>query len=152
MLSRTPATPLTPPARFRSELIDAGHAARIEVVQRQLRLRALIVAGAIALAEPDDRCRIGELGMIGHRERLAPGRFPLLPPRPEHGHVVRVPLARAAMAAGADAVMVDVHPRPETALCDGAQALTGSSLDELAEAAVTIPALLGRTSAVHLMS
>ncbi|MEO9139668.1 MAG: 3-deoxy-7-phosphoheptulonate synthase, partial [Jatrophihabitans sp.] len=36
-----------------------------------------------------------------------------------------VPLARAGIAAGADGVMVDVHPTPETALCDGAQALLG---------------------------
>jgi 3-deoxy-7-phosphoheptulonate synthase len=61
-----------------------------------------------------------------------------------------VPLARAAMAAGADGVMVDVHPRPETALCDGAQALYGEALDELGRAVTTIPPLLGRTSATHL--
>jgi 3-deoxy-7-phosphoheptulonate synthase len=63
-----------------------------------------------------------------------------------------VPLARAGMAAGADGVMVDVHPRPETALVDGAQALNGASLDELAEAVATIPPMLGRTSAAHLTS
>jgi 3-deoxy-7-phosphoheptulonate synthase len=61
-----------------------------------------------------------------------------------------VPLARAGIAAGADGVMVDVHPRPETALVDGAQALFGETLDELAEAVATIPPLLGRTSAAHL--
>jgi 3-deoxy-7-phosphoheptulonate synthase len=61
-----------------------------------------------------------------------------------------VPLARAGIAAGADGVMVDVHPHPETALCDGAQALFGETLDELARAVATIPALLGRTSAAHL--
>jgi 3-deoxy-7-phosphoheptulonate synthase len=61
-----------------------------------------------------------------------------------------VPLARAGMAAGADGVMVDVHPHPETALCDGAQALFGAALDELARAVSTIPAMLGRTSAAHL--
>lgn len=61
-----------------------------------------------------------------------------------------VPLARAGMAAGADGVMVDVHPHPEAALCDGAQALFGDSLDELARAVTTIPALFGRTSAAHL--
>lgn len=33
------------------------------------------------------------------------------------------PLARAAIAVGADGVMVDVHPHPETALVDGDQAL-----------------------------
>ncbi len=61
-----------------------------------------------------------------------------------------VPLARAGMAAGADGVMVDVHPHPETALCDGAQALFGDALAELAQAVATIPPLLGRTSAAHL--
>ena len=34
-----------------------------------------------------------------------------------------VPLARAGIAAGADGIMVDVHPHPEMALVDGAQAL-----------------------------
>jgi 3-deoxy-7-phosphoheptulonate synthase len=61
-----------------------------------------------------------------------------------------VPLARAGIAAGADGVMVDVHPHPESALCDGAQALVGDVLDELAQAVATIPPLLGRTSAAHL--
>jgi 3-deoxy-7-phosphoheptulonate synthase len=59
-----------------------------------------------------------------------------------------LPLARAAMAVGADGVMVDVHPQPERALCDGAQALTGELLDELTVAVATIPSLLGRRSAV----
>jgi 3-deoxy-7-phosphoheptulonate synthase len=61
-----------------------------------------------------------------------------------------VPLARAGIAAGADGVMVDVHPHPEAALCDGAQALFGEPLDELARVVATLPALMGRTSATHL--
>jgi 3-deoxy-7-phosphoheptulonate synthase len=61
-----------------------------------------------------------------------------------------VPLARAGIAARPDRVMVDVHPHPEHALVDGAQALTGASLDELAQVVTTLPALLGRTSAAHL--
>jgi 3-deoxy-7-phosphoheptulonate synthase len=61
-----------------------------------------------------------------------------------------VPLAAAGIAAGADGVMVDVPPTPETALCDGAQALVGEPLDELARIVTTLPPLLGRTSAAHL--
>ena len=41
------------------------------------------------------------------------------------------PLARAAVAVGADGVMLDVHPEPEAALVDGAQALLPSEFDEL---------------------
>jgi 3-deoxy-7-phosphoheptulonate synthase len=57
-----------------------------------------------------------------------------------------VPLARAAIAAGADAVMVDVHPHPETARCDGPQALTDGPLDELAQVVAALPPILGRRS------
>ena len=46
---------------------------------------------------------------------------------PSHGtgrwHLV-MPLALASVAAGADGVMVEVHPKPEEALSDGAQSLT----------------------------
>jgi 3-deoxy-7-phosphoheptulonate synthase len=41
------------------------------------------------------------------------------------------PLARAAVAVGADGVLIDVHPSPETALVDGAQALLPSEFAEL---------------------
>src|SRR3954467_4730921 len=55
-----------------------------------------------------------------------------------------VPLARAAIAAGADAVMVDVHPHPDTALCDGPQALVDGDLRDLARACRQLPPLLGK--------
>ena len=35
-----------------------------------------------------------------------------------------IPMSLAAAAAGADGLLVEVHPRPEEALCDGAQSLT----------------------------
>ena len=34
-----------------------------------------------------------------------------------------IPIARAAVAAGADGLIVEVHPEPEKALCDGQQSL-----------------------------
>jgi 3-deoxy-7-phosphoheptulonate synthase len=56
-----------------------------------------------------------------------------------------VPLSRAAIAAGADAIMVDVHPHPDAALCDGPQALVDGDLRELARAVRQLPPLLGRS-------
>ena len=46
---------------------------------------------------------------------------------PSHGtghNYMVTPLARAAVAVGADGLIIEVHPKPEEALCDGAQALT----------------------------
>jgi 3-deoxy-7-phosphoheptulonate synthase len=47
-----------------------------------------------------------------------------------HRHLV-APLARAAVAVGADGFMVDVHHAPDTALVDGAQALRPSEFADL---------------------
>jgi 3-deoxy-7-phosphoheptulonate synthase len=55
-----------------------------------------------------------------------------------------VPLSRAAIAVGADGLIVDVHPDPETALCDGPQALVDADLDELAAVCRDLPPLVGR--------
>ena len=55
-----------------------------------------------------------------------------------------VPLSRAAMAAGADGLIVDVHPHPEEALVDGPQAVLADDLRDLAEAVRAFPPLLGR--------
>lgn len=42
------------------------------------------------------------------------------------------PMAYAAVAAGADGLMVEVHNNPSCALCDGAQSLTPVQFDEIA--------------------
>ncbi|KFA88635.1 3-deoxy-7-phosphoheptulonate synthase, partial [Archangium violaceum Cb vi76] len=41
------------------------------------------------------------------------------------------PMALAAAAAGADGLIIEVHPRPEQALCDGQQALTPERFQQL---------------------
>jgi 3-deoxy-7-phosphoheptulonate synthase len=58
-----------------------------------------------------------------------------------------LPLTRAAIAVGADGVIIDVHPDPAKALCDGDQALAGEDIKELAAIAQSMPALLDRTLA-----
>ncbi|WP_309650055.1 3-deoxy-7-phosphoheptulonate synthase [Nocardioides sp.] len=58
-----------------------------------------------------------------------------------------VPLSRAAIAVGADGIIVDVHPEPEVALCDGPQALLGNDLRDLATAVRKLPPIVGRVDA-----
>lgn len=53
---------------------------------------------------------------------------------PSHASGVRFmvePLTMAAIAAGADGVIIEVHNNPEKALCDGPQSLTPEMFDEL---------------------
>ncbi len=44
-----------------------------------------------------------------------------------------LPLARAAVAVGADGIIVEAHPRPEEALCDGPQQIPVDEFREFAE-------------------
>jgi 3-deoxy-7-phosphoheptulonate synthase len=55
-----------------------------------------------------------------------------------------LPLSRAAIAIGVDGLIVDLHPRPADALCDGAQALTPEDMSELAGLLREVPLLAGR--------
>ena len=41
------------------------------------------------------------------------------------------PMAKAALVVGAHGIMVEVHPDPEKALCDGAQSLDGAGFTRL---------------------
>lgn len=65
---------------------------------------------------------------------------------PSHGtghNYMVMPLARAAAAVGADGLIVEVHPHPERALCDGAQALTTDQFLDLARQLTTLLRALG---------
>ncbi len=55
-----------------------------------------------------------------------------------------LPLTRAAIAVGADGVIVDVHPRPEVALVDGPQALTTDDVLELRDSVFRFSEAAGR--------
>jgi 3-deoxy-7-phosphoheptulonate synthase len=66
---------------------------------------------------------------------------------PSHATGVRElvgPMSRAAVAAGADGVMIDVHHDPGAALCDAAQALTPDDLLALAKELEALAGVLGR--------
>lgn len=60
------------------------------------------------------------------------------------------PMARAALAAGADGVMVDVHHRPDEALVDGAQALEPDDLTRLGAELAALSHVVGRQFASEI--
>lgn len=55
------------------------------------------------------------------------------------------PMAMAAIAAGADGLMIEVHPNPAQALCDGPQSLTPENFDSLMSDIRKIAAAMDRT-------
>ena len=56
-----------------------------------------------------------------------------------------LPLARAAAAVGADGIIVESHPSPEEALCDGPQQIPTAEFGEFAREVREIVELLGKT-------
>ncbi len=67
---------------------------------------------------------------------------------PSHGIGLRAhvaAMARAGIAAGADGIIVEVHPRPEKALSDGQQSLTPAEFEELMRQARVIAGAVGRS-------
>ena len=46
---------------------------------------------------------------------------------------------------GADGVIIDVHPEPKMALCDGDQALVDEDIRQIASIAANLSPLMGRT-------
>ena len=67
---------------------------------------------------------------------------------PSHaaGHYSLVPaIARAAVAAGADGLLIEVHPNPKEALVDGLQSLSISDFTRLMEELRTIARSIGRS-------
>lgn len=64
----------------------------------------------------------------------ATGRWKLVPP-----------MARAALAAGADGIMVEVHPNPQEALSDGPQSLTPGRFEVLMQELARVASAIGRT-------
>jgi 3-deoxy-7-phosphoheptulonate synthase len=67
---------------------------------------------------------------------------------PSHGTGRRnkvVPMSLAAVAAGADALLIEVHPDPDRALSDGAQTITFDQFTEMMKQVGAIAAAIGRS-------
>jgi 3-deoxy-7-phosphoheptulonate synthase len=67
---------------------------------------------------------------------------------PSHGTGKRdyvIPMARAAVAAGADGLLVEVHPDPDHAVSDGAQTLNPDQFGEMMHDVCAVARAVGRT-------
>ncbi|MDO8690230.1 MAG: N-acetylneuraminate synthase family protein, partial [Dehalococcoidia bacterium] len=68
---------------------------------------------------------------------------------PSHGTgkwYLVAPMALASIAAGADGLMIEVHPNPDHALKDGAQSLTFANFESLMKLLPPVAASVGRQS------
>ncbi len=61
------------------------------------------------------------------------------------------PMTLAAIAAGTDALLIEVHPNPDEALKDGAQSLTIQQFQKLMPQVQSFARAIGRTMITHCM-
>ena len=123
-------------------------------------LTELLLAAEYLLAEGNDDvilCERGVRSFDNHtRNLLDLTAIPVVKPLshlpiiadPSHGTGIRdkvIPMARAAVAAGADGLMVEVHPNPPQALSDGAQSLYPNQFGELMDQIRVIAKAIGRS-------
>jgi 3-deoxy-7-phosphoheptulonate synthase len=59
-----------------------------------------------------------------------------------------LPMSLAAAAAGADGIIVETHPDPENAVCDGPQAIVGSEFADYAEQVHQIAEIVGKQAEI----
>jgi 3-deoxy-7-phosphoheptulonate synthase len=130
-------------------LIEAGRSGKPVFLKRgpSASLDEFLLAAEYLLNEGNNRVILCERGVVpldkGYtRNTLDLSAVPVLKEYthlpiivdPSHGTGVAryvIPMAKAAMVAGADGVMVEMHPNPKMALSDGSQALDAAQFDRL---------------------
>jgi 3-deoxy-7-phosphoheptulonate synthase len=144
-----------------SLLKKAGRAGKPVLLKRGLSatIQELLLAAEYLLAEGNHDVMLCERGVRGFdpatRNLFDLSAVPLvhglshLPivADPSHGTGRRdmvLPMARAAVAAGADGLLVEVHPHPEQAWSDGAQSLDPVEFRQLMREARPIAEAIGR--------
>lgn len=144
-----------------SLLKKAGRAAKPVLLKRGLSatIQELLLAAEYLLAEGNQDVILCERGVRGFDPSTrnlfdlsavpvvhALSHLPIIAD-PSHGTGRRqmvLPMARAAVAAGADGLLVEVHPHPEHALSDGAQSLDPAEFCQLMHDARPIAEAIGR--------
>lgn len=145
----------------------AGQTGRPILLKRGLAatINELLLSAEYVLAEGNEKvvlCERGVRGFDEHTRNLldltaipvvhALSHLPIVAD-PSHGTGVRAkvtPMARAAVAAGADGLLVEVHPQPDRALSDGVQSLWPEQFDELVGQVSLIAQAIGRQLSPNL--
>ena len=145
------------------ELLKAvGRSGRPVLLKRGLSatLEELVMSAEYIMAEGNDQVILCERGIRtfepSMRNTLDISAVPMLkkmthlPVVVDPSHAAGIawmvePLAAAAVAAGADGLMVEVHNDPARALCDGAQSLTPAQFSALMDKLRPLVSLMGKT-------
>jgi 3-deoxy-7-phosphoheptulonate synthase len=122
-------------------------------------IKELLLSAEYILAEGNPQvilCERGVRGFDDHTRNIldltaipvvhALSHLPIIAD-PSHGTGLRakvIPMARAAAAAGADGLMIEVHPNPDQALSDGAQSIWPDQFDDLVRQVAQIVHAIGR--------
>ena len=145
-----------------SLLAEVGRADKPVLLKRGLSatIEELLMAAEYVVKEGNSQVILCERGIktfeTAMRFTLDIGAIPVLKREthlpvivdPSHAAGQRdlvLPLARAAVAAGADGIIVEVHPRPEEALCDGPQQIPAAEFEDFAAEIRALVSLMGRT-------
>ena len=143
-------------------LSEVGRSGRPALLKRGLSstLAELLMAAEYILKEGNERVILCERGIRtfepAYRFTLDLSAIPVLKEMthlpvivdPSHAagrrdHVL--PLSLAAAAAGADGVIVEVHPQPDQAICDGPQQLCADQFADYIEPLRAVAAVIGRS-------
>jgi 3-deoxy-7-phosphoheptulonate synthase len=145
-----------------SLLSEVGRAGKPVLLKRgtSASIEELLMAAEYVVKEGNSEVMLCERGMRtferATRYTLDIGAVPVLKQEshlpvivdPSHAAGRRdlvAPLARAAVAAGADGIIVEVHPEPEHALSDAAQQIPTAQFAEFAADVRALASLMGRT-------
>jgi 3-deoxy-7-phosphoheptulonate synthase len=146
----------------------AGQAGKPVLLKRGLSatIDELLLAAEYILAEGNEKvilCERGVRSFDNHTRNLldltaipvvkALSHLPIIAD-PSHGTGLRakvIPMARAAVAAGADGLMIEVHPDPPRAMSDGAQSLYPEQFSQLMDQIRVIARSLDRDLSAPLV-
>jgi 3-deoxy-7-phosphoheptulonate synthase len=146
-------------------LSEVGRSGRPVLIKRGLSstLEELLMAAEYVLKEGNEAVMVCERGIrtfeTAYRFTLDLMAVPVLKEQthlpvivdPSHAAGRRdlvEPMSLAAAAAGADGIIVEVHPEPEEAICDGPQALIGEHFPAYAERVQAAAAIAGKKLSV----